>query len=39
MEKLFSVPAYKRFAIDDHKRLPSRFFVRISGGFTSGRAA
>ncbi len=39
MERLFSVPAYRRFAIDDHKRLPSRFFVRISGGFTATRAA
>ncbi len=39
MEKLFSDPAYRRFAIDDHKRLPSRFFIRISGGYTSPRTA
>lgn len=31
MEELFGNPAYKRFALQDRKRLPARFFARISG--------
>ncbi|TKT82842.1 hypothetical protein XW59_002445 [Aquamicrobium sp. LC103] len=31
MEELFGNPAYKRFVLQDHKRLPSRFFAWISG--------
>jgi hypothetical protein len=31
MEKLFGNPAYKRFVLQDHKRLPSRFFARVAG--------
>ena len=31
MERLFGNPAYKRFVLQDVKRLPSRFFARISG--------
>jgi hypothetical protein len=35
MEELFGDPAYKGFVLQDHKRLPSRFFARISGALTS----
>jgi hypothetical protein len=35
MEELFGDPAYKRFVLQDHKRLPSRFAARISGALTS----
>ncbi|WP_280113763.1 hypothetical protein [Aliihoeflea sp. 2WW] len=35
MEKLFGNPAYKRFVLQDHKRLPSRFFARFSGATAS----
>jgi hypothetical protein len=35
MEALFGDPAYKGFVLQDHKRLPSRFFARISGALTS----
>ncbi|MGN6470404.1 MAG: hypothetical protein ACTHLC_12565 [Rhizobiaceae bacterium] len=35
MEELFGNPAYKRFVLQDHKRLPSRFAARISGALTS----
>jgi hypothetical protein len=31
MEKLFGDPTYKRFVLQDRKRLPARFFARISG--------
>ncbi len=31
MEELFGNPAYKRFVLQDHKRLPSRFFARVVG--------
>ena len=31
MEELFGNPAYKGFVLQDHKRLPSRFFARVSG--------
>jgi len=31
MESLFGDPAYKRFVLQDRKRLPARFFSRISG--------
>jgi hypothetical protein len=35
MEELFGNPAYKRFVLQDHKRLPSRFAARISGALTT----
>ena len=28
MEELFGDPAYKGFVLQDHKRLPARFFAR-----------
>jgi hypothetical protein len=31
MEELFGHPAYKGFVLQDKKRLPGRFFARISG--------
>ena len=31
MEALFGHPDYKGFVLQDHKRLPARFFARISG--------
>jgi len=31
MEKLFGDPAYKGFVLQDRKRLPGRFFAKISG--------
>lgn len=31
MEELFGRPDYKRFVLQDHKRLPARFFARVSG--------
>jgi len=31
MEELFGNPSYKRFVLQDHKRLPARFFARVSG--------
>ena len=31
MEALFGHPGYKGFVLQDHKRLPARFFARISG--------
>ena len=37
MEELFGDPAYKGFVLRDHKRLPSRFFARVSGS-TNSRA-
>jgi hypothetical protein len=35
MEELFGNPAYKGFVLQDKKRLPARFFARISGALTS----
>lgn len=35
MEELFGDPAYKGFVLQDRKRLPARFFARISGALTS----
>ncbi len=35
MEKLFGIPSYKRFVLQDHKRLPSRFSARIAGTLLS----
>ena len=35
MEELFGDPAYTGFVLQDTKRLPARFFARISGAFTS----
>ncbi len=35
MEKLFGNPTYKKFVLQDHKRLPCRFFARFSGAMTS----
>ncbi len=35
MEELFGNPAYKGFVLQDHKRLPSRFFARVAGTPTS----
>ena len=34
MERLFGNPAYKRFVLQDKKRLPARFFARITGALT-----
>jgi hypothetical protein len=31
MEELFGDPSYKGFVLQDKKRLPARFFARISG--------
>lgn len=31
MEDLFGHPAYKRFVLQDVKRLPARFFARLCG--------
>jgi hypothetical protein len=31
MEELFGHPGYKKFVLQDVKRLPARFFARISG--------
>ncbi|WP_275403582.1 hypothetical protein [Aquibium microcysteis] len=31
MEALFGDPAYKRFVLQDRKRLPARFFARMTG--------
>lgn len=38
MEALFGDPAYKRFVLQDRKRLPARFFARVSGALNA-RAA
>jgi hypothetical protein len=35
MEELFGDPAYKGFVLQDKKRLPARFFARITGALTS----
>ena len=34
MEELFGDPAYKGFVLQDKKRLPARFFARISGALS-----
>lgn len=34
MEELFGDPAYKRFVLQDRKRLPARFFARVTGALT-----
>lgn len=31
MESLFGNPAYKRFVLQDAKRLPARFYTRLVG--------
>lgn len=31
MEELFGDPAYKGFVLQDRKRLPARFFARLTG--------
>jgi len=31
MEELFGHPAYRRFVLQDVKRLPARFFARLCG--------
>jgi len=35
MEELFGTPAYRRFTLQDRKRLPARFFARLCGVRTS----
>jgi hypothetical protein len=35
MEELFGNPSYKGFVLQDKKRLPARFFARVSGALTS----
>ncbi|MFN3546225.1 MAG: hypothetical protein ACK4U0_01940 [Mesorhizobium sp.] len=35
MEALFGDPAYKRFVLQDRKRLPGRFFARMSGALNA----
>ncbi|MEQ1936965.1 hypothetical protein ABMA46_01795 [Mesorhizobium sp. CN5-321] len=35
MEELFGDPAYKKFVLQDRKRLPARFFARVTGAPTS----
>ena len=35
MERLFGNPSYTHFVLQDKKRLPARFFARISGALTS----
>jgi hypothetical protein len=35
MEELFGDPTYKGFVLQDKKRLPARFFRRLSGARTS----
>ena len=32
MERLFGHPGYKSFELQDRKRLPSRFFARVTLG-------
>ncbi len=34
MEELFGDPSYKSFVLQDHKRLPARFFARVSGALS-----
>ena len=35
METLFGHPDYKGFVLQDHKRLPARFFAQLSGALLS----
>jgi hypothetical protein len=35
MEELFGNPSYTGFVLQDKKRLPARFFARVSGALTS----
>ena len=35
MEELFGDPSYKGFVLQDKKRLPARFFARLSGALLS----
>ena len=35
MEALFGHPAFGRFVLQDRKRLPARFFSRVSGSKSS----
>ena len=34
MERLYTHPAFRGFALQDRKRLPSRFFARYCGAAT-----
>ncbi len=34
MEELFGDPRFRKFVLQDHKRLPARFFARVSGALT-----
>jgi hypothetical protein len=34
MEELFGDPTYKGFVLQDKKRLPARFFARITGALS-----
>jgi hypothetical protein len=34
MEQLFGDPAFKGFVLQDRKRLPARFFARVSGALS-----
>jgi hypothetical protein len=34
MEELFGDPAYKKFVLQDRKRLPARFFAQVCGALT-----
>ena len=36
MEELFGDPSFRKFVLQDHKRLPARFFARVSGAPTAG---
>jgi hypothetical protein len=35
MEALFGKPAYRRFTLQDRKRLPGRFFSHVCGASTA----
>lgn len=35
MESLFGNPSYTHFVLQDKKRLPARFFARVSGAMTA----
>lgn len=35
MEDLYGTHAYRRFALQDRKRLPARFFARVAGPLTA----
>ncbi|WP_290127961.1 hypothetical protein [Aliihoeflea aestuarii] len=39
MEKLFGKPGYRRFTLQDRKRLPARFYARVSGAISTRAAA